>query len=96
MKQQSKFEDGSFKGGKWRTSTKYIGSWENNKKAGFGIQVYENGDKYEGGWHNGKRNGQGTLWVLDGKKNLRRRYTGDFVHDKKEGRGTMFFPNEDR
>jgi hypothetical protein len=38
----------------------------------------------------------GTLWVLDTKKNLRRRYTGDFVDDKKEGRGTMFFPNEDR
>jgi len=37
VKQQSKFEDGSFKGGKWRTSTKYIGSWQNNKKAGFGI-----------------------------------------------------------
>jgi len=34
--------------------------------------------------------------VLDAKKNLRRRYTGDFINDKKEGRGTMFFPNEDR
>jgi len=41
-------------------------------------------------------NGQGTLWVLDTKKNLRRRYTGDWIEGKKEGRGTMFFPNEDR
>lgn len=96
VKQQSKFEDGSFKGGEWRTSTKYIGSWEDNQKSGFGIQFYENGDKYEGGWHKNRRNGQGTLWVLDNKKNLRRRYTGDWINDKKDGRGTMFFPNEDR
>lgn len=42
------------------------------------------------------RNGQGTLWLPDSKENLRRRYTGDWVNDKKEGRGTMFFENEDR
>lgn len=96
MKKQSKHEDGSYKGGKWRTSTKYIGDWNNNKKNGFGIQVFENGDKYEGGWKMNRMNGQGTLWVLDAKKNLRRRYTGDWIDGKKEGRGTMFFPNEDR
>lgn len=96
MKQQKKFEDGSFKGEKWRTSSKYTGAWKDNQKAGFGIQVFENGDKYEGGWLAGKREGQGTLWVLDEKKNLRRRYTGDWVNDKKEGRGTMFYDNEDR
>ena len=50
-------EDGSFKGGKWRTSTKYIGDWKDNKKSGFGIQVFENGDKYEGGWKDSKMNG---------------------------------------
>ena len=63
-----------------------------NKKCGFGIQVYPNGDKYEvtihlrdynfsyltkGGWRNNKRNGQGTLWVKDKKKKLKRKYTGD-------------------
>jgi radial spoke head protein 1 len=42
------------------------------------------------------RNGQGTLWIKDEKSNLRRRYTGDWCNDKKEGRGTMFFPTEDR
>lgn len=42
------------------------------------------------------RQGQGTLWVPDEKKNLRRRYTGDWVKDKKQGTGTMFFANEDR
>lgn len=33
---------------------------------------------------------------MDPKKNLRRRYTGDWIEGKREGRGTMFFPNEDR
>jgi len=41
------------------------------------------------------RNGHGTLWVLDGKK-LRREYTGEWINDKKSGRGTMYFKNEDR
>lgn len=68
VKQQKKFEDGSFKGEKWRASSKYTGSWHDNQKSGFGIQVYENGDKYEGGWNQGKREGQGTLWVQDEKK----------------------------
>ena len=27
---------------------------------------------------------------------LRREYTGDWINDKKTGRGTMFFKNEDR
>jgi MORN repeat len=43
--------------------------------------VYENGDKYEGGWEANQRTGQGTLWVKDGKKNLKRKYTGDWVKD---------------
>ena len=96
VKQSNKFEDGSFKGEKWRQSSKYTGAWNDNKKDGFGIQVYENSDKYEGGWNDGMRQGQGTLWVPDEKKNLRRRYTGDWVKDKKQGRGTMFYANEDR
>lgn len=29
-------------------------------------------------------------------KRLRREYTGDWINDKKTGRGTMFYKNEDR
>jgi len=29
------------------TSVRYVGDWKMNKKSGFGIQVYPNGDKYE-------------------------------------------------
>lgn len=57
VKKQNKNEDGSYKGGKWRTSTKYIGDWKNNKKNGFGIKVFQNGDKYEGGWKDNRMNG---------------------------------------
>jgi len=73
------------------TSCKYIGDWKDNKKSGFGIQFYQNGDKYEGGWENNMRHGQGTFWVYEGKNKLRREYTGDFSKDMKTGRGTMFY-----
>jgi len=92
---KKKFEDGSVKGEKWMTSCRYIGDWKENKKCGFGIQHYPNGDKYEGGWENNMRNGHGTLWILEGKK-LRREYTGEWENDKKSGKGTMYFKNEDR
>ncbi len=42
------------------------------------------------------RNGQGTLWVMDAKNKLRREYTGDWVNDRKTGRGTHFYINDDR
>jgi len=95
VKPQQKYEDGSFKGERWITSSKYIGDWKENMKNGFGIQTYGNGDKYEGDWENNTRHGHGTLWVMEGKK-LRREYTGKWMNDKKCGRGSMFFKNEDR
>ena len=70
VKHKEKYDDGSVKGEKWVTSVKYVGDWKMNKKSGFGIQVYPNGDKYEvinfhcvikysqGGWRNNKRNGK--------------------------------------
>ena len=47
VKHKEKFEDGSLKGEKWTTSVRYVGDWKMNRKCGFGIQVYPNGDKYE-------------------------------------------------
>ena len=38
----------------------------------------------------------GTLWIFEGKNKLKREYTGDWVFDRKTGRGTQFFKNEDR
>ena len=98
VKPQHRHEDGTLlKNTKWRTSTTYNGSWKDNKKHGFGVQMYANGDKYEGMWKDNLRHGSGTLWILT-KKNgiLRKLYTGDWARDKMEGRGTMYFENGDK
>jgi len=50
VKRKEKQEDGTVKGEKWVSSTKYIGDWKENMKQGFGIQIYKSGDKYEGMW----------------------------------------------
>lgn len=89
-------EDGKVKGEKWKMSNRYIGDWRNNRKDGFGIQIYKNGDKYEGMWGNSQRHGQGTYWKNEGKNKLRREYTGDWFEGMRHGRGTFFFKNGDR
>lgn len=98
VKPQHKHEDGTLlKNTKWRTSTTYNGCWKNNKKDGFGVQIYGNGSKYEGMWENNMRHGSGTLWVTYKKnKALRKLYTGDWAYDKMEGKGTMYFDNGDK
>lgn len=95
VKKKPKQEDGSVKGEKWVSSSKYIGDWKENLKEGFGIQIYKSGDKYEGLWMANKRHGQGTYWKNEGGK-LRREYTGDWVEGRKHGRGTLFYKNGDR
>uniref|UniRef100_A0A7R9U9L5 MORN repeat-containing protein 3 n=1 Tax=Pinguiococcus pyrenoidosus TaxID=172671 RepID=A0A7R9U9L5_9STRA len=64
----------------------YVGEWVEDKKEGFGKQVWEHGAKYEGEFLAGKRHGRGTLWVLEGPK-LRKRYSGDWVSGKRQGLG---------
>ena len=95
VKRKNKQEDGSIKGEKWTSSSRYIGDWRDNCKEGFGIQFYKNGDKYEGMWAVDKRHGQGTYWRNEGGK-LRREYTGDWFEDRMHGRGTFFYKNGDR
>jgi len=70
----------------------YHGEWVDNKKNGYGVQVFPNGEKYEGQWGNGLRNGEGTLWVPVGKaKKLRKLYVGGWKDDRRNGKGTCFF-----
>ena len=49
------------------------------------------------------RNGNGTYWVVQNKKysltssrRLRREYTGEWLNDKKEGKGAFFYGTGDR
>eukprot|EP00429_Kryptoperidinium_foliaceum_P021008 CAMPEP_0176139046 /NCGR_PEP_ID=MMETSP0120_2-20121206/70640_1 /TAXON_ID=160619 /ORGANISM="Kryptoperidinium foliaceum, Strain CCMP 1326" /LENGTH=410 /DNA_ID=CAMNT_0017475013 /DNA_START=17 /DNA_END=1249 /DNA_ORIENTATION=+ len=86
-------EDGSATGQR-KKGASYHGEWGDNKKAGYGVQVYPSGEKYEGQWSNGLRNGEGTFWAPVGKaKKLRKVYVGSWENDKRHGRGTCFFKN---
>lgn len=95
VKYNKRLEDGSFKGSKWKSSYSYTGEWNSDKKHGFGVQVYSNGDRYEGEWKDNKKCGKGTIWVKI-KGNFKRLFTGDFMDNKMHGKGTMFYDNGDR
>jgi len=86
-------EDGALKDER-TNGAKYHGEWGNNKKHGYGVQVFPSGEKYEGQWGNGLRDGEGTFWAPVGKaKKLRKVYVGGWKDDRRHGRGTCFFKN---
>jgi hypothetical protein len=87
-------EDGQPTGQRTKGAS-YHGEWDRNKKNGYGVQVFPNGEKYEGQWLDDMRNGEGTLWVKIGKANnkLRKLYVGGWKDDRRHGRGTCFFNN---
>ncbi len=49
---------------------------------------YANGDTYRGDWHYGKKQGRGTYMRSDGTK-----YEGEYVDDRKEGKGRCSWAN---
>jgi hypothetical protein len=88
-------EDNAPTGGRGKGAS-YHGEWGMNKKNGYGVQVFPNGEKYEGQWGNGLRDGEGTLWVPVGKaQKLRKLYVGGWKNDQRHGRGTCFFKNSE-
>ena len=50
----------------------------NNKKDGYGIGYYSNGNKYEGQWKDDKKDGYGIYYYSNGEK-----YEGQWKDDKK-------------
>ena len=60
----------------------YSGLWskEENKKEGFGVQVFEDRSVYEGYWLDGYPNGKGRVTYPNGAQ-----YLGDFVDGVREG-----------
>lgn len=60
----------------------YIGSWEDEKREGFGTNLWENGDIYIGNWSNDMQNGWGKNIWADGSK-----YLGQYCNNIKEGVG---------
>ncbi|MEM6718201.1 MAG: glycosyltransferase family 39 protein [Bacteroidota bacterium] len=45
----------------------YWGNWKDDKRNGFGIYVWEDGQKYEGNWKDDVRHGKGTLSFENGE-----------------------------
>ena len=73
------------------TNGKYIGAILNNKRNGYGIMTWQNGDKYSGQWKDGKPNGIGTVNYYDGDK-----YVGEWKNGEFHGRGVRTWPRGDK
>lgn len=46
----------------------YEGAWEDQKRNGYGVQIFPNGAIYEGNWQNNKAEGFGRLEYVSGLK----------------------------
>ena len=63
----------------------------NNKKDGYGIFYYSNGDiEYEGQWKDDKVDGYGIYYCSNGNK-----YEGQLKDDKSDGYGILYYSNGD-
>jgi hypothetical protein len=72
------------------SNERYFGSFANNMKNGFGVQVFSNRNRYFGGWKDDQFHGEGTLIFFDGTM-----FQGTFQNNVRKGKGTMFWPNGD-
>ena len=63
----------------------YEGECLKDKKEGYGIKYYLNGDRYEGEWKNDKREGNGTIYFSNVD-----RYEGEFKNDIFDGYGIFY------
>lgn len=61
--------------------TEFLGNWENNKKNGFGKEIYSEGTVFEGNYVDGLKKGKGVIKFPNGLK-----YSGEFSNDKIEGK----------
>jgi hypothetical protein len=73
---------------KFKTGSRYEGSWFNGRVHGRGLMTWDNGSKYEGEWDNGKRSGYGTYFWPDSSK-----YEGAWQENKRNGYGIFTSKN---
>ena len=66
---------------KYRDGAVYEGTWERNRRSGYGMYK-KDGGVYQGGIHNNMRHGEGTMIYSNGD-----RYDGDWVDDMRQGHG---------
>jgi len=67
-------------------SDRYIGSYVNGKRNGFGKMIYPDGSSYKGQWKDGTRHGQGEYTFRNGDK-----FKGEYQNDIRHGVGTYFY-----
>jgi hypothetical protein len=76
---------------------KYYGSFANNMRDGYGVQIYyldkfgQKENRYFGGWKKDEMHGEGTFIYYDGTM-----FQGTFQNNIRKGKGTMCWPNGDR
>ena len=66
----------------------YFGNFINDKKDGYGKQIWDDKDVYEGEWKDNDFNGYGIYSYHNGKK-----YVGQFKNSEKNGVGELSFPD---
>lgn len=89
---------------KYIAQGQYQGDWHENKRDGFGTQIFSSGDKYEGGWRNDKMHGKGTYWKFVPSKggnatrpgtavkgHLVKVYEGEYRDGKRGGAGRLYY-----
>ena len=67
----------------------YDGDWVNDKKTGFGVMQFRNGNYYEGQWLNDKIHGNGVYTFRETSSAAS--YEGAFAEGKRNGKGTMHY-----
>ena len=65
--------------------------YHEDKRCGFGLYIWVNGDRYEGGWKNGRMHGKGVKIMANGDV-----YNGMWEDDKAQGWGVKIFSCGDR
>jgi len=60
----------------------YDGFWDANKKCGFGVQVWKNGDRFDGMWQDDNQHGKGSMQYKSGAS-----FVGMFSIGLRDGKG---------
>ncbi len=71
---------------KWKSGSKYVGDWKDNKRHGYGSYFFNNGAKYIGKYVYNKMQGYGTYYFSNGDK-----YTGYWKNGNYHGKGTYTY-----
>jgi hypothetical protein len=73
-----------------KSNFKYFGTFKENKKEGFGVSMFSNGDRYYGGWKDDYLHDSGTYLFKDGTI-----FQGIYKRGVRTGKGTLYVPNGD-